>query len=482
MADWKNKKVIVIGLGKSGLAAVDYLATQKAKVWAVDSDSNPTLLKTAKSLENQGINVLLSPESLPVEPYDVAVLSPGIAMDAPMTLELKARNIPCIGELELGYQAADCLNIGITGTNGKTTATQLVGAVLESGQRKTAVAGNIGIPLCSILNQTRELDFLTLEVSSFQLETTQFYRPSIGILLNLAPDHQDRHGSFDEYCRIKSRLFQNQQTHDWGIVQSEAMAKLRSLGVRMPGKMVTFSAENRRADVFLDRGLVISRIEGWSGPLLNMADCELSGPHNAENIMAALLVGRVLRIPLEAMKQAIQAFKAPAHRGELIMDVGGVRYINDSKATNPHATVQALRGLPAVRGGEPNVWLIAGGDDKGLEHHDLGPIISQKVKGALLIGKSRERLRAAWSLFAPCQLCEDLVEAVGVAASKALPSDVVLLSPACSSLDMFRDFGDRGEVFRNAVTQINASQSSKGADDQADDVVPKKSENANTDT
>jgi UDP-N-acetylmuramoylalanine--D-glutamate ligase len=133
----------------------------------------------------------------------------------------------------------------------------------------------------------------------------------------------------------------------------------------MPGKMVTFSAENRRADVFLDRGLVISQIEGWSGPLLNMADCELSGPHNAENIMAALLVGRVLRIPLDAMKQAIHSFKAPAHRGELIMEVGGVQYINDSKATNPHATAQALRGLPAVRGGEPNVWLIAGGGDKG---------------------------------------------------------------------------------------------------------------------
>ena len=482
MADWNNKKVIVVGLGKSGLAAVDFLASQQAKVWAIDSKSNAALLKSAKSLEAKGINVLLGQKSLPTEAFDLAVLSPGVAMNAPTTLELKERNIPCIGELELGYQAADCLNISITGTNGKTTATQLISAVLESGQRKTEVAGNIGVPLCSILDRTKSLDFLTLEVSSFQLETMQFFRPSIGILLNLAPDHQDRHGSFDEYCRIKSRLFQNQQTHDWGIVQSEAMAKLLSLGVRMPGKMVTFSAENRRADVFLDRGLVISQIEGWSGPLLNMADCELSGPHNAENIMAALLVGRVLRIPLDSMKQAIQSFKAPAHRGELMMEVGGVQYINDSKATNPHATVQALRGLPAVRGGEPNVWLIAGGDDKGLQHHDLGPIISQKVKGALLIGKSRERLRAAWSLFAPCQLCDDLVEAVRVAASKALPSDVVLLSPACSSLDMFRDFEDRGEVFRKVVTQINASHSSKRAGDQADDVVPDNSENANTDT
>jgi UDP-N-acetylmuramoylalanine--D-glutamate ligase len=226
MADWNNKKVIVVGLGKSGLAAVEYLASQKAKVCAIDSKSSPQLVKCSKTLEAKGIHVLIGQENLPAEPFDLAVLSPGVAMNAPMTLELKERNIPCIGELELGYQAADCLNIGITGTNGKTTATHLVSAVLESGQRKTEVAGNIGVPLCSILDQTKSLDFLTLEVSSFQLETMQFFRPSIGILLNLAPDHQDRHGSFDEYCRIKSRLFQNQQTHDWGIVQSEACSKI----------------------------------------------------------------------------------------------------------------------------------------------------------------------------------------------------------------------------------------------------------------
>lgn len=472
MADWKNKKVIIIGLGKSGIAAAEFLVSQKSNVWAIDSKSESGLRKISSMLEAKGIKVLIGQESLPSEAFDLAVLSPGVSMNAPMTLELKARNIPCIGELELGYQAADCLNIAITGTNGKTTVTQLISSVLHSGQRKTEVAGNIGVPFTSIIGKTKALDFVTLEVSSFQLETTQFFRPSIGILLNLTPDHQDRHDSFDDYCRIKARLFQNQQTHDWGIIQSEALAKLRSLGVRIPGKLFTYSAENRRADVFLDRGLVISRIEGWAGPLLNMADCELSGPHNAENIMAALLTGHILRIPLDAMKQAIQAFKAPPHRGEKVGEVGGVLYINDSKATNPHATAQALRAVPSARAGEPNVWLIAGGDDKGLEHHDLGPLISQKVKGTLLIGQSRERLRAAWSLFAPCQLCDDLVEAVSVAASKAIPSDVVLLSPACSSLDMFKSFEHRGEVFKNAVIQLSSPQHPNSDAVQVDDVVP----------
>ena len=387
MPDWKNKKVIVVGLGKSGVAAAQLLTARKAKVWAIDSKSSAALLEASNSLGSKGVNVMLGKEELPQESFDLAVISPGVSMNAPTMLAIKERNIPYIGELELGYQIADCLSIAITGTNGKTTTTQLVSAVLHSGQRKTLVAGNIGVPVCSIIDKTKALDFLTLEVSSFQLETIEFFRPSIGILLNLAPDHQDRHESFDAYCRVKARLFQNQQPHDWGIVQSEALAKLRSLGIRIPGKMVTFSAQNRRADVFLDRGLVISRMEGWSGPLLNMADCQLSGPHNAENIMAALLVGRVLRIPLDTMKQAIQTFKAPVHRGEWVADVGGVRFINDSKATNPHATAQALRAVTAARTGEPNIWLIAGGDDKGLEYHDLGPLISQKVKGAFLIGQ-----------------------------------------------------------------------------------------------
>jgi UDP-N-acetylmuramoylalanine--D-glutamate ligase len=357
----------------------------------------------------------------------------------------------------LGFQESKCLNIAITGTNGKTTTTHLIKDILASGQRNTEIAGNVGVPISSLIKSTKGLDFLTLEVSSFQLETIRYFRPAIGVLLNLASDHQDRHESYDEYCRIKARLFENQLSHDWAIIQSEALAKLRSLGVKIPGKVITFSAESRQADVFLDRGLLISRMDGWAGPLLNLADCRVSGPHNAENIMAALLVGRVLRIPLEAMKAAVHSFSAPPHRCEQVGEINGVRFINDSKATNPHATVQALRSMKAERNGEPNVWLIAGGDDKGLQFHDLGPLISQKVKGAFLIGKAREQLSAAWSLFAPCQYCDDLVQAVTEAARKALPSDVVLLSPACSSLDMFRNYEHRGEVFRKVVNQLSAT-------------------------
>lgn len=457
MADWKEKKVLVLGLGKSGVAAASYLAYRGATVCAIDSQSNADLERVSHDLESRGIEVRLGANILPDSAFDLAVVSPGVPLDAPLMQKMAERKIPVIGELELGFQESKCLNIAITGTNGKTTTTHLIKDILASGQRNTEIAGNVGVPISSLIKSTKGLDFLTLEVSSFQLETIRYFRPAIGVLLNLASDHQDRHESYDEYCRIKARLFENQLSHDWAIIQSEALAKLRSLGVKIPGKVITFSAESRQADVFLDRGLLISRMDGWAGPLLNLADCRVSGPHNAENIMAALLVGRVLRIPLEAMKAAVHSFSAPPHRCEQVGEINGVRFINDSKATNPHATVQALRSMKAERNGEPNVWLIAGGDDKGLQFHDLGPLISQKVKGAFLIGKAREQLSAAWSLFAPCQYCDDLVQAVTEAARKALPSDVVLLSPACSSLDMFRNYEHRGEVFRKVVNQLSAT-------------------------
>jgi UDP-N-acetylmuramoylalanine--D-glutamate ligase len=457
MADWKEKKVLVLGLGKSGVAAASYLADRGATVCAIDSQSNADLERVSHDLESRGIEVRLEANALPDSAFDLAVVSPGVPLDAPLMQRVAERKTPVIGELELGFQESKCLNIAITGTNGKTTTTHLIKDVLASGQRNTEIAGNVGVPISSLIKSTKGLDFLTLEVSSFQLETIRYFRPAIGVLLNLASDHQDRHESYDKYCRIKARLFENQLSHDWAIIQSEALAKLRSLGVKIPGKVITFSAESRQADVFLDRGLLISRIDGWAGPLLNLADCRVSGPHNAENIMAALLVGRVMRIPLGAMKAAVHSFSAPPHRCEQVGEINGVRFINDSKATNPHATVQALRSMKAERNGEPNVWLIAGGDDKGLQFHDLGPLISQKVKGAFLIGKAREQLSAAWSLFAPCQYCDDLVQAVSEAAKKALPSDVVLLSPACSSLDMFRNYEHRGEVFRKVVNQLSAT-------------------------
>ncbi len=460
MVPLENKTVLVLGLGASGLAAVELLRSHGAKVLAVDSADTEALQRTAAGLRAQGVQAQLGASVAPAGKIDLGVVSPGVPGTNPIVRQLVERSVPVIGEFELGYQHSLCLNISITGTNGKTTTTELVERVLTHHHLKTIAAGNIGLPLCRVAGRTRELDFLTLEVSSFQLETTRFFRPAIGVLLNVTPDHLDRYPNMAAYAKAKARMFANQQGFDWAIIQSEALAQLRSLNLNIPSKIITFSAANRRADLCLERGLLLSHLDGWSGPLLDMDHCLLRGPHNAENLMAALAVGRVLRIPLEIMVESLKTYAPAAHRCELVADVNGVKFINDSKATNLDALHKALLSIPQGRGGNPNVWLIAGGRDKGLEYHDLGPLLSQRVKGALLIGETRERIQSAWGLFTPCVLAGSLLEAVQEAARNAVPGDVVLLSPACSSFDQFRDYQHRGEVFRQAV--MNLRQTATG--------------------
>ena len=454
MLDLENKRVLVVGLGASGLAAAELLRRRGSKVLAVDSADTEVLRRHAEELRAVGVEAELGCRVLPRGRFDLAVVSPGVPWTNPILKALGERGVRVIGELELGYQHSLCLNIAISGTNGKTTTTELVERVLTRHNVKTIAAGNIGVPLCQVAEQTRELDFLTLEVSSFQLETTQFFRSAIAVLLNITPDHLDRYSSMADYAKAKARLFANQQAFDWAIIQSEALAQLRSLKVEIPSKIITFSAANRRADLWLERGLILSRMEGWAGPLLDMDHCLLHGPHNAENLMAALAVGRVLRIPLESMVESLKTYTPAAHRCELVAELNGVKFINDSKATNLDALQKALLSTPPGRCGEPNVWLIAGGKDKGFEYHDIGPLLSQRVKGAFLIGEAREKIRAGWGLFTSCTFCDSLVEAVPDAMRNAVAGDVVLLSPACSSFDQFQNYQHRGEVFRQAVKRL----------------------------
>jgi UDP-N-acetylmuramoylalanine--D-glutamate ligase len=449
-----DKRVLVLGLGVSGRAASRLLRQRGAQVVAIDAADSEALRNEAELLKRLGIEVWLNCEKVPSGTFDLGVASPGVPAESNWMREIRKRNIPVIGELELGCQHALCLNIAITGTNGKTTTTELVERLLTHCHRKTLAAGNIGRPVCEVIEQTRDLDFLTLEVSSFQLETIQYFRPVVAVLLNITPDHLDRYASMADYARAKARVFQNQQPFDWAIIQTEALAYIRSLGLAVPSKIVTFSANNRRADLYLDRGLLVSRLPDWAGPLLDLEECRIRGPHNAENLMAALAAGRVLRLPLEQMKEALRNYAPAPHRCEVVAEVNQVRFVNDSKATNLDALQKALLAMPGSRSGEANVILIAGGKDKGLAYHDIGPLLAQRVKHAFLLGETREKIRAAWSLFTPCTLVESLLEAVSRAFECAQSGDVVLLSPACSSFDMFQSYAHRGEVFRQAVEQV----------------------------
>jgi UDP-N-acetylmuramoylalanine--D-glutamate ligase len=390
----------------------------------------------------------------------LAVLSPGIAMNSELARALDERRIPVVGELELGFQLAKCLSIAVGGTNGKGTTAELVQRVLAHNHRQTLLLAREPWPLESLAEDSKALDFLVLRAHAFQLERTRFFRPNVAVLLNLALDHLDRYPGAEDYVQANAGLFRNQQAFDWAIVQSEALARLKELDLTPPSKVVTFSATDIDADLHLDRGLIISRLGNWSGPLLDMDQCRLRGPHNAENLMAALAVGHALRLPLESMVDALRSASPGPHRFELVDEIDGVQFVNDSKATNVDALRAALLAARPGRGGAANLWLIAGGRDHGLDFHQAGPHLSHRVKGAFLIGEAREKIRAAWSLFTPCTLSDSLLEAVTEAAKSAAAGDVILLSPACSSLDQFQDYKQRGERFCQIVKSISGGRQS----------------------
>ena len=431
------------------------LRRRGASVTAVDGADSEQLREAAARFRSNGIRVELGVSRLKKRDIDLAVISPAVPARSPLVQSLSRWNVPMIGELELGYQQTKCLSIAITGTNGKGTTAGLVERMLVNNHRKTLLTGHGALPVCAVADRTDELDFLVLQVNAFQLERTQFFRPAVAVLLNLTPDFLDRYSGKADYVRATARLFNNQQPFDWAIVQSEALEELRELNLLPTSKVISFSARDPKADISFDRGLIISRVPNWTGPLLDTDHCLLRGPHNAENLMAALAVGHALRLPLESMIDTLKAQPPSRHCCEVVEELNGVQFINDSKATNVDATRNALIAAGPGETGKKNIWLIAGGRDKGLDFHDVGPVISQRVKGAYLIGEAREKIRAAWSLFTPCTLADSLLEAVTDAAKSAASGDVVLLSPACSSLDQFQSYQERGESFCQIVKSIS---------------------------
>ena len=462
MFNLEGKRVLLIGLGARGRSACRLLRNSGASVIAVDSDNSEFLKKETDLLVKLGVEVHLGldrPNVKLLSELDLSVVSVGGVRESKWLSALKKINIPVIGELELGYQQLRCLNIAVTGTNGKTSAAKLIEQLLIASQRKTELAGKVDCPVCDSVSYSKDFDYLTLAINSFQLELTQFFQPTVGVLMNIDPDHQDHYGGMVKYINAKSRMFSNQQSFDWAIVQSEALAQIRSLGIKIPSKIVTFSSSNRRADIYLNRGLIVSRVPGWEGPLLDFNECLLEGAHNAEIIMAALAVGRVLKIPLEQSVPVLKNQTPLPHRYETVAEINGVRFINDSRSTNFAAMQKTLSSVPFL--GDPNIWLIAGGRDKKSPFHDVGPLLSQRVKGAYLMGETRERIRAAWSLFTPCRLIESLEDGVMQASEIAEDGDVILLSPASEDSSSFNGYQHRGEMFRQIVERLAGCKSSE---------------------
>jgi UDP-N-acetylmuramoylalanine--D-glutamate ligase len=434
---YQGKNVAVLGAGLSGTAAALLLRSEGAGVTVLDSAEEKTLLKsTIENLRARGVAVRCGHEAeTDSSKYDFVVLSPGIDPISPLATNFSSRKIETLGELELGWRSVDLPVIAVTGTNGKTTTTELLAQMLNACGQRTIACGNIGKPLCEVALEERDLDVLTVEVSSFQLETIRAFRPSISVWLNFAPDHLDRYPSVAEYRAAKLRIFENQTADDVAVVNAgETLPKIAA-------RTVTFSAYSDQADFRLEGGSIVYQ----NTPVLRMAETKLRGSHNIENLMATLAVGLARGLSFAEMLPPLCAYEPRPHRCEFVRELSEVVYVNDSKATNLAAVEKALVSQ------NKSVILIAGGKDKGFTFETLRPLVSEKARAVILIGEMAERICQDWKDAVTCEIANSLADAVERAHSIAKPGEVVLFSPGTSSFDMFKSYADRGDQFRALV-------------------------------
>ena len=435
----------------SGAAAALLLKAEGANVTVLDSaDENKLLKSTIDNLRAQNIRVICGQAAdQDSGKYNFVVSSPGIDPASALARNFSARSprdksilsadkIDIIGELELGWRSCETPVIAVTGTNGKTTTTEMLAQMLNDCGQETIACGNIGKPLSEVAREKTKYDVLTVEVSSFQLETIQTFHPSIALWLNFAPDHLDRYRSVAEYRAAKLRLFENQTADDVAIVNAvESLPELRA-------RKVTFSAYTNRADFRLAEGAIVFE----NKPVLRLNQTKLRGSHNIENLMATLAAGHARGLAFEKMVPPLCAYEPKPHRCEFVRQIGGVDYINDSKATNLDAVEKALltQSKPVV--------LIAGGKDKGFTFEPLRQLVKEKVRSTILIGEMAERIAHDWDGAVKTELATSLADAVERAYATAKSGEVVLFSPGTSSFDMFKSYADRGDQFRALVQAL----------------------------
>jgi UDP-N-acetylmuramoylalanine--D-glutamate ligase len=440
----RGRQVVVVGLARSGIAAVRLLAACGAHVTATDAKSATALGPEAGALASLGVRLEQGHQDVPaLASADLVVVSPGVPLDAPVLATVRA---PIIGELELGWRAAESEAVAITGTNGKTTTTALCGELLTTLGRPVLVGGNIGTPLTAHALDFPARGLLVLEVSSFQLETIHAFRPGVAAVLNVTPDHLDRHHTMEKYVAAKARIFENQAAADRAVLNwDDPMARAMASRTRTP--IVWFSRREALPEgVFVDDGRIVARLDGALREICPVVKIALRGAHNVENVLAATAIALLRGVPPEAIRSAIGRFRAVAHRIELVRELAGVAYYNDSKGTNVDSTIRALESFP-----EP-VILIAGGQGKGQDWAPLAAAAQGRVRHAVLIGADGPQIGAALAGVGIATSAKPTLEAA-VASARAIAErgDVVLLSPACASYDMFRNFEHRGEVFTAIV-------------------------------
>lgn len=452
MKDMKDKKVLVVGMGRSGIAATQAMVKLGAKVSVQDSKPadkiDPSLLAYFKG-QNVGMYFGKVPEDM--GDFDMMILSPGVSPELPFIKDAESKGCEIIGELEIAYRVGKGKYISITGTNGKTTTTTLVGEIFKAAKRKTYVVGNIGVAVISSALAAEDDSWLVTETSSFQLETTKEFRPEVSAILNLTPDHLDRHHTMENYGLAKAKTFAN-QTEDQYVVMNYDDKTSFALAKNAKAKVVPFSRkEELDFGAFVKDGMMV--IKNEKGELIELCrtdELQIPGGHNVENALAASAVSYFAGVEPQYIVEVLKTFMGVEHRIEYVNTVDGVRYVNDSKGTNPDSTIKAVEAFPG------NIILIAGGYDKGVEFDDLIKSFNGRVKHMVLLGKTAQKIKETAEKygFTNITMCKDMAECVRSAANIAKEGDIVLLSPACASWDMYTCFEQRGEHFKTLVNDL----------------------------
>jgi len=446
--DLNGKRTLVVGLGKSGVASALFMKAHGARVTVSDTKSGDELRNEIPVLLDHGITVETGGHGeRTFRGQDLIVVSPGVPVDAPPLVQARSLGEAVIGEIELAAQFLPGPIVAITGSNGKTTTTTLTGEIMTAAGLSTLVGGNIGTPAISLAERAKPDTVIVLEISSFQLETIQTFRPKIAVVLNVTPDHLDRHRTFEIYADAKARIFENQQGSDFAVLNADDPTCV-AMGARTNAQVFWFSRHKEvKQGAWVDDGNIVFRDTTGQREILQVSEIPLKGAHNLENVLAAVCAGALMGCTPEKIRKAVHEFKAVEHRLEFTATISGVDYYNDSKATNVDATIKALESFPA------NIHLILGGKDKGSDYTVLNDLIRQRVKRIYTIGAAAAKIESQVK-GAEVVHAETLENAVRKAHATAQSGDIVLLAPACASFDQFKSYEHRGKMFKEIVASL----------------------------
>jgi UDP-N-acetylmuramoylalanine--D-glutamate ligase len=448
----RGRRVVVVGAARSGVAAAELLVRRGAKVTLTDLR---TAIDDEGRLLDAGVALELGGHRVPtLVGADLIVLSPGVPPDLPGIAEARRAGVPVTGELDLASRWLRGRIVAITGTKGKSTTTTLTGRMLEAGGHHVLVGGNIGHALSAQVELSREETIHVIEASSFQLESADTFRPWVAVLLNFSPDHLDRHASVEEYGRAKARIFARQRESDWAVLNADDPATL-ALAAGAAARRLLFSTaprtDEREATVALSNDAIVRRTAAGDQPLVPLSSVKLLGRHLLADVLAAAAVASIVGVDAAAMTRAVEGFQGLEHALEVVAEFGGVRFVNDSKATNIESARRAIESFG------DGLVVVLGGKFKGGEFRDLLPPLAERRATVVAIGEARPLIHAALGAAIPVRDAADMSTAVRTAFASASPGATVVLAPACASFDMFRDYAERGRVFKQEVRALEES-------------------------